>query len=137
MSFPRDINAYAMENNRPGVTTPLEIASYENDGIFIRGNDYYKKCPYADILHVEASGSYSTFYLKNASRLVAARRLATIERKLPDNHFVRVHRGFIVNRHHVDAYTGTTVRVGEKWFPVGDCYRKKVLDCLNILDALN
>lgn len=126
-----------MENNKPGDTTPLESFRHDSDGILIRGNDYYEMCFYTEILHVEASGSYSIFYLRNGSKLIAARRLAVVDQKLPESHFVRVHRSFIVNWHCINAYTGTTVRVGDKWFPIGDCYRKKVLDCLNILDALN
>lgn len=108
----------------------------ESDGLLIKGNkEYYEKFFYTDIVRVEASGSYSTFFLKGGSRVVAARRLALVEKKLPASHFVRVHRSFIVNWHYIDGYTGTSVRVCGEWFPIGNIYRKKVLLCMNVLDS--
>ncbi len=123
-----------MKTENLGVTTPLIPVSEECDGIFIRVNEYYNKYLYSDILWIEASGSYSYFYLKDKSRLVVSCRLAVVEQQLPDSRFVRAHRGFILNLHHVDRFIGNSFRIGDKWFPVGDSYRKKVLSCFNFLE---
>ena len=56
---------------------PLGSVTYRHvrDGIFIRQDDYYRKCLYTDLLWVEASGSYSDIHLRDRSRIVVALRI--------------------------------------------------------------
>ena len=105
------------------------------DGLLIRQDEYYKKYFYAEIVWIEASGNYCYFHFKDNSRITVACRLGSVDRQLPDAYLVRVHRGFILNLRYVDTWAGNSLQVGEKWFPVGDCYRKSVLACFNILDT--
>lgn len=123
-----------MRNFLPGVPSPQTLSCHDNDGIFIHVNEYYNKYLYPDILWIKASGSYSYFYLRDKSRLVVSCRLGVVERQLPGDHFARVHRGFILNLRHVDRFVGNSFRIGDRWFPVGDSYRKKVLSFFNFLE---
>ncbi len=124
-----------MKTDLSGVTAPLYVSPLVADGLFIRQDGYGKKYFYTDILWIEASANYCDFYFKNKSRITVACRLGTVERQLPDKYLVRVHRGFILNLRYVDTWAGNSLRVGERWFPVGDSYRKSVLACFNILDT--
>ena len=82
---------------------PLGSVTYRHvrDGIFIRQDDYYRKCLYTDLLWVEASGSYSDIHLRDRSRIVVALRIGVMGRYLPASHFVRIHRSYVVCRQHV------------------------------------
>jgi hypothetical protein len=124
-----------MKTDLSGVTAPLYVSPLVADGLFIRQDGYGKKYFYTDILWIEASANYCDFYFKNKSRITVACRLGTVERQLPDKYLVRVHRGFILNLRYVDTVAGNSLRVGEKWFPIGDYYRKNVLACFNLLDT--
>ena len=84
---------------------------------------------------MQLSSFYCYFHFKDNSRITVACRLGSVDRQLPDAYLVRVHRGFILNLRYVDTWAGNSLQVGEKWFPVGDCYRKSVLACFNILDT--
>ncbi len=55
----------------------------------------------ADILSIEADGSYSTIYIKGDKRLVISKNLKEFQELLNDQEFFRVHNSHIVNIEHV------------------------------------
>ena len=103
---------------------PLGSVTYRHvrDGIFIRQDDYYRKCLYTDLLWVEASGSYSDIHLRDRSRIVVALRIGVMGRYLPASHFVRIHRSYVVSLFDIDTFVGNMLRIGDKWFPIGRLY---------------
>ena len=115
---------------------PLGSVTYRHvrDGIFIRQDDYYRKCLYTDLLWVEASGSYSDIHLRDRSRIVVALRIGVMGRYLPASHFVWIHRSYVVSLFDIDTFVGNMLRIGDKWFPIGRLYRPGVLALLNILN---
>ena len=104
-----------------------------HDGVFIRQNDYYKKYLYTDLLWVKASGSYRAIQVRDRSRIVVALRLGVMNRYLPESHFVRIHRSYVVSLFAIDTFVGNSLRIGDEWFPIGRLYRRDVLSLLNIL----
>ena len=53
------------------------------------------KVDVADILWIESSGDYIKVALINKV-LISKQKISVLEELLPDNHFVRVHRSFII-----------------------------------------
>jgi DNA-binding LytR/AlgR family response regulator len=53
-----------------------------------------------------------------------------MERMLPD-HFIRIHRSFIVNSTKISSYSREHVRVGEKELPISRTYKKEVVERLS------
>jgi two-component system LytT family response regulator len=74
--------------------TPLQRITVR-DG----GRVYFLRC--GDIGWIEAAGNYSRAHVGSKSHLVRT-SLKELERKLPGDTFVRVHRGIIVNLEHVE-----------------------------------
>ncbi|MEY5044285.1 MAG: hypothetical protein RJA19_1512 [Bacteroidota bacterium] len=58
------------------------------------GHRYFVK--HKEILNVEASGSYSTFYLSSGKRITLSRNLKKVEEMLNDPMFYRVHNSQLV-----------------------------------------
>lgn len=56
------------------------------------------------ILRCEASGSYTTFHLKDGQKLLVSMRLKACEQLLPGNVFFRVHHSHIVNLDYIQKY---------------------------------
>ncbi len=119
---------------RPELPLGLVTFRHVRDGIFIRQDDYYRKCLYTDLLWVETSGSYSDLHLRDRSRIVVALRIGVMDRYLPASHFVRIHRSFVVRLFDIDTFVGNSLCIGDKWFPIGRLYRPEVLALLNILN---
>lgn len=65
--------------------------------VFIKEKDYYRRINFSDILFIEASGSYSTFFLKNNTQQIVAFNLSEVSGYLNNEYFIRVHRSYIVN----------------------------------------
>jgi len=61
--------------------------------------------PVEKLVHCEASGNYTHFYLRDGKKVIASRTLKDIEEQLkPFLHFVRVHHSFVVNLNHINKY---------------------------------
>ncbi len=58
----------------------------------------------SDIIKVEASGSYTTFHLKNNRKLLVSKNLREYENLLSDCRFFRVHHSCLVNLNEVEKY---------------------------------
>ena len=124
-----------MKTENQSVTSFPKPVSRVCDGIFLLIKDgQYRKFLYADILYVEASGSNCLVYSRGQSRLMVTCRLNLLEAELPEQ-FVRVHRGHLLNVNHVDVVTKTSLRIGDKCFPVGETYRRDVFRCFHIYHA--
>ena len=122
-----------MEKDSSSVCTRKPVCRHERDGLFVRFQDVYLLLPYADILHVEASGSYCHIHTRDRSKITVAHRLNLLERRLPSTHFVRVHHSFILNLFEITKFVGNTVYIGNRDYPVGRKYREQFLSLLNIL----
>lgn len=60
---------------------------------------------HADILYVEASGSYSMLYLSSGKRITVSKNLKRIEEMLNDSVFCRVHNSFLVRLASVQTFS--------------------------------
>ena len=56
----------------------------------------------------------------------------TIEEKLPENRFVRVHKSFLVAINRIDLIRKQKIKIGDKLIPIGETYRSKVYNMLEI-----
>lgn len=61
--------------------------------------------PIDDIVYLESSGSYTNFYLEDKRHFVKSKNLKYFEDMLMKYaQFVRVHKSYVVNSHHIRAY---------------------------------
>jgi two-component system LytT family response regulator len=59
----------------------------------------------ADIIAVEANGSYSTLHLKEEKKVTISKNLTYFENLLPENNlFYRTHRSWIINLNSIESY---------------------------------
>jgi len=78
-----------MNNLRKPSNAPQTITLATSEGLeFI---------PLTDIIYIEASGPYSTFYLKNDRKIIVSKNLKEYEKLLTDHNFLRIHNSHIIN----------------------------------------
>lgn len=112
-----------------------QIKRHVDDGFFVRQGERQEKCYYSEVLYVEASGCYSDIHRKDKSLLTVTYPLGVVERWLPHEMFVRVHRGYIVNLYHVQGFIGKAMCVDGKVLPVSPSYREEVFSCFDFWDT--
>ena len=59
-----------------------------------------------DILRLESMGNYTTFYLRDGSKVLVTKTMKEFE-KILGNDFIRVHQSHIVNKSHIRSYIKT------------------------------
>lgn len=89
--------------------------------------------PVIDILVLEALGNHVKVHTRK-ERLLATVTMKTLERELEGQGFVRIHRRFIVAAGAVESVVGSQVMTPLGAFPVGNSYRRSVLELLEPLD---
>ena len=97
-----------------------------NDRIFVRHREMIVKIFIADILYVEADRNYCHLFTANKEYLMTT-TLKVMEDKLPVNHFVRVHRSFLVNLTQLDEVGDGHVVVNGKSIPLSHNLRDSLL----------
>lgn len=113
---------------------PAIINSHVDDGFFVLQNEYYRKILYADILWLEASGSYCYLNIADGKRIIVAHTLSEVGQKLPSERFIRIHRSTIVNLYAVDCFTGNMLYINRNRLHISSPYRKLVFACFNVLE---
>ena len=114
---------HALENH-------LEITPDEpfilSDCIFVRNHDKMVKVNITDILYIEAERNYCKIHCKNKEHLLVL-TLKDIEEKLASQHFLRIHRSFIVNISHIDEIATSHVVIAKKAIPLSAELKKQLL----------
>ena len=113
-------------NPMPTPKAPLP----KKDHVFIKVDRQYVKLYFKDIQYVEA--------LKNHVRIVTPQRsyislinISSFENELPGMPFVRVHRSYIINVHHLNSFNTQQVDIGQCTIPIGRSYKDGVKKVLN------
>lgn len=116
-------------NNLRNLTQPYnKISVATNQGvIFIN---------IADILFCEATGSYTTLFLKNKEKLVTSKTLKDFEELLTDHQFFRIHHSYLIHINEISRYIkgdgGTVLMSNGAELPVSKRKKEEFLKKLNL-----
>ena len=103
-----------------------------NEFIFIRDSNIVRRLKLEDILYAEAMGDYVKLHTPQKFYAVHT-TLKTVEERLPDEQFIRVHRSYIVALSKIDTIQDGAIIINGKPIPVADAYRATLNKRMNIL----
>ncbi len=112
-------------------TAPLGLlfppAPIENlpEAIIIKVNKQQVRVLLADIVYVESMKEYCKIHVQHRYWLTQL-TLSQMERKLPGDRFVRIHRSYIVNCQKITAYSASEVVVEQVPLPIGKTYKADI-----------
>ncbi len=111
------------------------IASSDDPNfIFVKADKKLIKVSYEEIIYIEGLKDYVIIRQDN-NRIITLQTMKSLEEKLPDTIFKRIHRSYIVNMNKINAIVGNMVEVMEKGqakhLPVGKNYRDELLNIIN------
>jgi len=112
-----------------------DAAEEGSDFIFVKADKKLIKLRYKDILYIEGLKDYVIIKRTDGSRIVTLQTMKSLEAKLPEQIFQRIHRSYIVQIDQIMALMGNMVEVIEKGaakhLPVGKNYRDELLKIVN------
>jgi hypothetical protein len=120
------------QNEDPEISVANVPTSLDDLYVKVRGRlDRVRK---EDILYVESEKKYCTVVTKQR-KFVLRTALKTIAAQINGEHFVRVHRSYIVNSQHINSIDlqNLSILIGETKITIGRSYQAELLDRLTIL----
>ena len=99
--------------------------SKEVNSIFVKAGEYHRKVKIADILYIEADGSYCKVHTANDNYTLSF-NLNHFQNAVKTKNLVRVHRSYIINQNHVDGFDKNSLLMGEQIIPVSNTYKDLV-----------
>lgn len=98
--------------------------SWYNTFMFVHSAGKIIRIAFSEIDYIESSNEYVKFVLSNRTQVTSLSRLKNIEARLPGNHFLRVHRSFIVNLNHVTTIERNRIVFhGNTYIPIGEQFK--------------
>lgn len=111
------------------------VVEMEGDFIFVKADKKLIKVDFNDIIYIEGLKDY-VIIRQEAGRVITLQTMKSLEKKLPDTIFKRVHRSYIVNIHKINAVVGNMLEVTEKGatkhLAIGKNYREELLKIINL-----
>ena len=91
--------------------------------IFVKEGTTTVKIILNDILYIEGLKDYIKIFTSGKT-ILTLMSLKAMEKKLPGDYFVRVHRSYIIAVAKIDSIERSRIIIGKKWIPVGDFYKE-------------
>ncbi|MDQ3683602.1 MAG: LytTR family DNA-binding domain-containing protein [Bacteroidota bacterium] len=110
----------------------VEVKLGEQEFVFVKDNGVLKRINVHDILYLEAMGDYVKVHTPQKFHVLHT-TLKSIEEKLPDSKFIRVHRSYIISLNKIDFIQEGVITIGKATVPVADTYRSILNKRLNLL----
>ncbi len=103
-----------------------------SDSIFVRHLEKMVRVDIKDILYIEAERNYCRIYSKLKEYLLVM-TLKDLDEKLPQQHFIRVHRSFIINLSQIDEVATSHIVIAKKAIPVSKSLKEELLKRLQTI----
>ena len=104
------------------------------DYFFVKADKKLVKVNYNEILYIEGLKDYVIIRL-DQTRVITLQTMKSLEDKLPQTTFKRIHRSFIVNIDKIHAIIGNMVEIMEKGqpkhLPIGKNYRDELQELID------
>lgn len=117
----------------PRIANTDESLRIESQMLSVRADRTQVNIPLETVSYVESLENYVKIYLltQKDKPIVSKLTIAQIERELPSQHFVRVHRTYLVRIDQINVVTQTSIKLftGEE-VPIGVTYRDSVRQTL-------
>ncbi|MGB5848850.1 MAG: LytTR family DNA-binding domain-containing protein, partial [Ignavibacteriaceae bacterium] len=84
--------------SKPNELKKLEI----DDQIFVKLNSKYTFLKINTIVKISSKGDYSEIIISNGKKALVLKSMKEWESRLPENHFIRIHRSTIINTDQVN-----------------------------------
>ncbi len=104
------------KSNNPG------SGKSDQDYIFVKSEYKLQKIRFEDIHFIEGMKDYLRI-VTNDSKVMTLQSFTKMEKNLPADRFMRVHKSYMVAIDKIDSVEKGKIRIGEELIPVGEAYK--------------
>lgn len=111
-----------IKNSDPG-------AADQKKFLIVRADGKIYQIEHSSIFYVEAMGDYVRIHT-DSEVITTYGTLKNMEESLPEEHFLRVHRSYLIALEKISFLEGNRLRVKDDDIPVGQSYRERLMERL-------
>jgi len=100
--------------------------SIEKDYLLVKSEHKVHKIKFEDIRYMQSMREYVAYFLP-VGKILALGSLKKLEKDLPSDQFIRIHKSYIIPIHKVTTLEGNMVHIGGEKLPIGNLYKEEVL----------
>ncbi|NJO92150.1 MAG: response regulator transcription factor [Chloroflexia bacterium] len=132
IGYPDFLKAAQKAEKYLGSSKEQEKLNADDEHLFIKSEYKIIRINLSDIKYIEGMREYVRIHLLNAKPVMSLLSMKSIEQKLPQNRFMRVHRSFIVNLKQVSIVERNRIVFDEDvYIPVSEQYKEKFQEYLD------
>jgi DNA-binding LytR/AlgR family response regulator len=124
--FLKAVNKYLDENQNTLDSKDEQPINTSSEYIFVRSDRKMVKIDFSDVNYIESLSDYIKIHLKDRT-VITREPISSIEVKLPQKDFIRVHRSFIIAIKSINSFTNEYVEIEKKEIPISRSYKDFVL----------
>ncbi|HAH23060.1 MAG TPA: DNA-binding response regulator [Prolixibacteraceae bacterium] len=110
----------------------LPTIEANNQFLFLKSEYKIRRINFNDILYIEGLKDYIKVYTTGDDKpVLSLNSIKSLEQKLPEDKFMRVHRSFIVNLDRIDTIERSRIIFGKVYIPISDQYKDKFQEYLD------
>jgi DNA-binding LytR/AlgR family response regulator len=102
--------------------------------IFVRADNRLVKVYWQEITFISAYDKYCYIHLTD-QKLMVKERLKNIHALLPQNHFIQVHRSYVINIDSITSFTNdmSELTIGQEKIKVGRSFKDQLISEINVI----
>ncbi|WP_340198771.1 LytR/AlgR family response regulator transcription factor [Ascidiimonas sp. W6] len=129
-SFNYDEGRAEGQTDRSEEESEVVSNSVLKDSIFVKKNDLFHRVYFDEIQFIKADNVYLEIHTADKQFLVRSALKDYLE-KLPQDHFYRAHKSYIVNLQHIQAVNSKDIMIKERLIPISREFRDFILSSMN------
>ena len=127
-SFVRFLRAVDRAIDRGRLAEPAPaVGTSPSTCLFLKTDRKIVKVLLANVLYWQAYGNYAKVIQRDGRPLLVTETMTHLEKLLPGDQFVRIHKSYIVSLSGITEYQSSILSVGPVSLPIGESYRKQFL----------
>lgn len=92
--------------------------------IQLKSNKKLYNIDFKNIIFIKSNSEYLMYYTQSHGNLIVYGTMKSAIEKLPESHFFRIHRSYIINRSFIQYTEGNQIILQEKKLPLGEKFKE-------------
>jgi DNA-binding LytR/AlgR family response regulator len=123
ISKAKDYHALLTKSSTP------EHPTAPSDYFFIKCGHKFERIYFSDVLYIAALQNYVTLFTTKG-KFITQLPLKNVEQNLSDQHFIRVHKSYIVSISKIESIENNDIIIQDFRIPISRFYRDNVMSCV-------
>lgn len=112
--------------------TPMQKETENKECIFVKTDYKLRRIDLDKILYIEGLKDYVRIFTDNEERpIMSLTSIKALEEYLPSEHFIRIHRSYIVNKQKIKIIERGRIVFGKTYLPISDTYKQNLQDFID------